>query len=139
MVKFVKEAGGWYRLALASGGWREQINYALRGTPIEKDFAVIVAADDIAVGKPDPAIYHHTLKLLNAVEPRPPLIKADECLVIEDSRAGIQSAHKAGMRVVALSTTYRPDQLGDADVILPRLDSITPESLQRLLEARRYC
>lgn len=88
-VEFVKRAGVQYRFAVARGGWREQIDHALRNTPIEQDFAVIVSADDCAVGKPDPAIYHYPLKLLNAQEPRPPLIIANECLVIEDSLAGI--------------------------------------------------
>jgi beta-phosphoglucomutase-like phosphatase (HAD superfamily) len=71
VVEFVRQAGTRYRLAIASGGRREQITDALRDTPIERDFAVIVSADDCAVGKPDPAIYSYTLKLLNAKEPRP--------------------------------------------------------------------
>ncbi len=136
VVPFVKQAAGRYRLAIASGGWREQIDYALRGTPIEGDFDVIVAADDVPVGKPDPAIYLHTLKLLNAVEPRPPLIRADQCVVIEDSRAGIQSAHRAGMRVVALSTTYPAQQLREADLIVSNLAELTMERLHRLMADR---
>lgn len=72
VVEFVKQASTKYRLAIASGGRREQINDALRGTPIEQDFAIIVSVDDCAVGKPDPVIYSYTLKLLNAKEPRPP-------------------------------------------------------------------
>ena len=39
------------------GGRRRQIEVTLQGTPIEKDFPVIVSADDVAIGKPDPAIY----------------------------------------------------------------------------------
>jgi beta-phosphoglucomutase-like phosphatase (HAD superfamily) len=76
--------------------------------------------------------------LLNAVEPRPPLIKANECVVIEDSRAGIQSARAAGMRVIAVSTTYAPEQLREADVVLPSLEYLTPDSLQRQLEERPH-
>jgi hypothetical protein len=37
---------------------------------------VVVSADDVATGKPDPAIYHATLKRLTAVDPRPPLLTA---------------------------------------------------------------
>ncbi len=118
---FVKAAKGRYRLAIASGGRREQIDHALNGTAIELDFEVIVSADDVAVGKPDPAIYLHTLKLLNARLPKPPLLRADECLVIEDSRAGILAGKAAGMRVLALATTYPADQLTDADLILQTL------------------
>jgi HAD superfamily hydrolase (TIGR01509 family) len=122
VVEFVKQAGTKYRLAIASGGRREQIKSALRKTPIEQDFAVIVSADDCAEGKPDPAIYSYTLKLLNAKEPRPPLVTAAECLVVEDSMAGIRSAKAAGMGVVAVATTYPLEKLSEADVILPALD-----------------
>jgi len=122
VVEFVKQAGPQYRLAIASGGRREQINAALRNTPIEEDFSVIVSADDCATGKPDPAIYSYTLTLLNAKEPRPPLVTAAECLVVEDSMAGIRSAKAAGMRVLAVSTTYPIEKLSEADLVLPVLD-----------------
>ena len=122
VVEFVKQVGPQYRLAIASGGRREQINAALRNTPIEEDFSVIVSADDCATGKPDPAIYSYTLTLLNAKEPRPPLVTAAECLVVEDSMAGIRSAKAAGMRVLAVSTTYPIEKLSEADLVLPVLD-----------------
>lgn len=137
VVEFVKRATTQYRLAIATGGRREQIAHALHNTAIEQDFPVLVSADDCAVGKPDPAIYRHTLKLLNAQEPRPPLITAGECLVVEDSLAGIQSAHGAGMAVLALATTYPAEKLGEADYILPNLKGVTPEEVLRLISANR--
>lgn len=133
VAEFVKRAGARYRLAIATGGRREQIDHALRGTAIERDFAVIVSADDVATGKPDPAIYQATLKRLNASDPRPPLITAAQCLVVEDSLAGIRSAKAAGMRVLALATTYPPEQLTEADLVLPSLEGILPESIEPLL------
>lgn len=136
VVEFVKQAGRGARLAIASGGRREQIDYALSGTPIEKDFPVIVSADDVAVGKPDPAIYEFTLKLINGIMPRPPLIRASECLVVEDSRAGIRSARNAGMKVLALATTYPPDQLAEADLVLPSLNGVTPSQVQHSVLTR---
>ncbi len=133
---FVTQARGRHRLAIASGGRRDQINQALRGTAIERDVAVIVSADDVAVGKPDPAIYLHTLKLLNASDPRPPLLRAAECLVIEDSRAGVLSARAAGMRGVALATTCPADRLADADLVLPDLKEVTPDDMERRMTSR---
>jgi HAD superfamily hydrolase (TIGR01509 family) len=122
VVEFIQQAGTKYRLAIASGGRREQIDYALRGTTIERDFAVIVSADDCVVGKPDPAIYSYSLKLLNAKEPRSSLITAAECLVVEDFLAGIRSAKAAGMAVLAIATTYPIEKLSEADLVLPTLD-----------------
>lgn len=109
-------------MAIASGGRREQIEAALCGTAIEKDFAVVVSSEDTEIGKPDPAIYRMALKLLNSVEPWPrPLIEPDECLVIEDSVAGIRAALAAGMKVVALATTYPVEELTAAHLVLQNL------------------
>jgi beta-phosphoglucomutase-like phosphatase (HAD superfamily) len=71
VVAFVNTARQYYRLALASGGRREQIEDALRERPIEKDFPVIVSAEDTTLGKPDPAIYRVALQQLNETDPRP--------------------------------------------------------------------
>lgn len=130
---FVRGAAGAYRLAVASGGRREQILAALTGTTIEQAFEVIVSADECAIGKPDPAIYEFTLRRLNAHKPRSPLLRANECLVIEDSRAGVLAGLKAGMRVLAVATTYPASQLIDADLVLPSLEGIEPADLQRRL------
>jgi HAD superfamily hydrolase (TIGR01509 family) len=137
VVEFVQRAGAHYRLAIATGGRREQIDHALRGTAIERSFAVVVSADDIATGKPDPAIYHAALKRLAATEPSPPLLTAAHCVVVEDSRAGIRAAKAAGMRVLALATTYPSDQLTEADLVLPSLEDVRPESIESSLPADR--
>jgi HAD superfamily hydrolase (TIGR01509 family) len=133
MTSFVEQAVGQYRLAVASGGRREQILAALLGTRIEHVFELIVSADECLVGKPAPAIYEFTLRQLNALRPRPPLLRSGECLVIEDSRAGIQAGLRAGMRVLAVATTYPPSQLTDAHLVLPTLDGVDPADLARRL------
>lgn len=129
VVEFVKAAEPQYRLAIASGGRREQIDRALDNTPIQHDFELIVSAEDCPTGKPDPAIYRLTVKRLNGLAPCLPLLQPDECLVIEDSKAGIRSARTAGMRVLGLATTYSADQLHEADVVLPSLAGVEPEDL----------
>ncbi|HNN44360.1 MAG TPA: HAD family phosphatase, partial [Nitrospira sp.] len=112
---------------------REQILAALTGTAIEHKFELIVSADECPVGKPDPAIYEFTLRQLNARSPRPPLLRSSECLVIEDSRAGIQAALTAGMRVLAIATTYPASQLTEAHLVLPELDNVQPKDLAEQL------
>lgn len=121
VVDWVKRAAGRYRLAIASGGRREQIDAALAGTPIERDFELIVAAEDCPTGKPDPAIYLLTLDRLNAAAPDSPRLLPSDCAVIEDSLAGIRSAKAAGMRVLAVATTYPLDKLCEADYAFPDL------------------
>lgn len=128
IIEFMNAAKDRYRLAIASGGRRAQIDAALAGTPIEHDFKVIVAAEDCPVGKPDPAIYRLTHERLNAGYFLSETIEPVECLVIEDSLAGIQSARGAGMRVLALATTYPVDKLGEADATVQNLQGVTPEA-----------
>lgn len=118
VVEFVKRAGTRYRLAIASGGTRQQIEFALLATPLEKHFEALVSAEDAPVGKPDPAMYLLVLERLNAIRPlSDPVIMAAECLVIEDSLAGIQAARRAGMKVMAVATTYTPERLNAANVL----------------------
>jgi len=128
IIEFVKAAKPTYRLAIASGGRRDQIDAALAGTAIEQDFELIVSAEDCHIGKPDPAIYRLTCAGLNIGSTSEAITPA-HCLVIEDSLAGIRSAKAAGMRVLALATTYPIDKLGEADVVLPNLHEISPDAV----------
>jgi mannitol-1-/sugar-/sorbitol-6-phosphatase len=64
---------------------------------------VLVCAEDVARGKPDPDAYLRAAKELGAAPP--------SCLVVEDAPAGIDAARAANMPVIALTTTHRTDQL----------------------------
>ena len=85
----------------------------LAGLPISK---VLVSADDVEKGKPDPEPYLKGAELLG-VDPR-------ECLVIEDAPAGIRSAHAGGMKAIALPSTYPVSKLQEADAIAEKLVGI---------------
>lgn len=91
---------------------------------------MIVAAEDCPIGKPDPAIYLLARERLNAGHRSEHDIVPGECLVLEDSLAGIRSARAAGMRVLGLATTYPLDKLHEADCIIQSLEHLTPR--QRL-------
>lgn len=135
VVEFVARAGGRYRLAIASGGRREQIESALSDTPIEHAFSVLVSAEDAPIGKPDPAIYLQALAKINQGEPRPaPPIEPWECLVFEDSLAGIQAGLNAGMKVAAVATTYPAHELMAANLVLPNLQEVSLENLESCLK-----
>jgi HAD superfamily hydrolase (TIGR01509 family) len=133
VADFVLQVRDRYRLAVVSGGKREQIADALRNTPIEHAFPVIVSAEDATIGKPDPAIYLLALAKLNSTTPTPePPLTSAECLVIEDSLAGIQSARAAGMKVVGVATTYPAAALKEADAVFPGLNAINLTRIERL-------
>jgi HAD superfamily hydrolase (TIGR01509 family) len=136
VADFVRQAQGRYRLAVASGGRREQIDEALWGTPIERAFPVIVAAEDTTTGKPDPAIYRLALARLNEAPPEPePPLTAAECLVIEDSPAGIRAAKAAGMKVIGVATTYPASSLKEADMVVDSLKAVTLAGIEHVLRA----
>jgi sugar-phosphatase len=77
---------------------------------------VMVSADDVVHGKPNPEPYLKGAELLG--------INPAECLVIEDAPAGIRSAHAGGMKVIALSSTYPASALGEADSIIDKLSRL---------------
>jgi HAD superfamily hydrolase (TIGR01509 family) len=129
VTEFVRAARTQFRLAIASGGRREQIIRALTGTVIEEDFEVIVSAEDCPVGKPNPAIYLLTLQRLNDRRGYRPLLAGRNCLVVEDSKAGIRAGCAAGMLVLAVATTYPSEQLSEATRVLPNLACVPPQSL----------
>ena len=77
---------------------------------------VLVTADDVAAGKPDPQGY---LKAAQRLRRAPA-----DCLVIEDAPAGVQAALAAGMRVVALPTTHPAEELVAAMLVAPWEDVV---------------
>src|SRR6266567_4201999 len=76
---------------------------------------VMVSADDVSKGKPDPEPYLSGARLLG--------MTASDCLVIEDAPAGILAAHAGGMRVIGLTSTYPASAL-EADVVIRKLEQI---------------
>ncbi|SIO55983.1 haloacid dehalogenase superfamily, subfamily IA, variant 3 with third motif having DD or ED [Singulisphaera sp. GP187] len=121
-------AGRW-PLAINSGALRPEIEFALGLIGSRERVGAIVSAEDTSRCKPDPQGY---LLALAALRDDPgagvPDLDAGECLVIEDSLAGVASAKGAGMFAVGVSNTYRADELegAGADAVLPGVDHLTP-------------
>ena len=124
---FVKRAAGRHRLAIVSGALRHEIELILERVGLRSSFEHITAAEDIRNGKPDPEGYLHALQALN----RRAAVQASDCLVIEDTIVGIQAAHAAGMRCLAVSTTYPADQLSGADAVTSTLKGYDLNALER--------
>ena len=124
---FIKRAAGRYRLAIVSGALRHEIELILEAVGLRSSFEHITAAEDIRNGKPDPEGYLRALQALN----RRAAVHASDCLVIEDTIAGIQAAHAAGMRCLAVSTTYPADQLAGADAVVSTLKGYDLEAIER--------
>jgi sugar-phosphatase len=106
-------ASGW---GVVTSGIRSVAEFRLRYTRLPLP-TVMVCADEITRGKPDPEGYLTAAARLGRA--------AADCVVIEDTPAGIESAHAAGMRVVAITTTYPLERLTDADAVVERLTDLT--------------
>ncbi len=79
---------------------------------------VLIAAEDVSAGKPDPEPYLSAAARLGA-EPA-------ACTVFEDAPDGIAAARAAGMRVIALATSFPAEELaGVADAVVADLGSVT--------------
>jgi mannitol-1-/sugar-/sorbitol-6-phosphatase len=104
---------GW---GVVTSGIRSVAEFRLRYTRLPLP-TVMVCADEITRGKPDPEGYLTAAARLGRA--------AADCVVIEDTPAGIESAHAAGMRVVAITTTYPLDRLTGADAVVERLTDLT--------------
>ncbi|MDD5542788.1 MAG: HAD family phosphatase [Acidobacteriia bacterium] len=114
--RFVETCAGRYPLAIASGALRSEIQWILRKSNMTDFFCAIVSADEVAKGKPHPETFTQALRKLNRGCPGDqPRIRPEECLVIEDSLHGVASAHRAGMRCLAVAHSYPLSRFGDAD------------------------
>jgi len=88
-------------LAIASGALGAEIRRTLDREHLTSCFAAIVAAEDTPAGKPAPDPYLRALNLLSEAAGGP--VAAAECVAVEDSPWGLQSARAAGFRTVAVA------------------------------------
>jgi beta-phosphoglucomutase len=131
-------------VAICSGALRAEIEYSLKLLNRLDQVAVIISAEDTTKCKPDPEGYQLALTALRrqAAKGKGPTdtratdltdLAPTNCLVVEDSLAGIVSAKSAGMWVVGVPNTYTAPQLFEAgadDVILG-LGELTPTWIDR--------
>jgi beta-phosphoglucomutase len=94
-----------YKLAVVTGSVRSEAELVLKQAEIDRYFEAVITGDDINASKPDPEGYLLAVETLNKLNPELNLLPA-ECLAIEDTFAGIQSAKSAGIQVVAIANTY---------------------------------
>ena len=118
--EFVRGVWRHYPLAICSGALREEIEAMLEGLSLRDCFPIIVAAEDVTVGKPDPSGYLLSARLV-AERTRTALSPAD-CLVIEDAPTVCRSCRGAGFPVLAVATSYPLEQLADANWAVKTLE-----------------
>ena len=122
------------KTGLATMSSCKQAQRVLEIISLQDDFDFVATRDDVNQGKPDPEIYNLVAAELN--------IPVHECLVIEDSPAGVQAALAAGMWCIAVTTPFTkaaihkrkllPEQwvVDEADKLLPVVQEMLAERMR---------
>lgn len=125
VIELIRTAGKKYPLAVVSGALRAEIELICDALQIRKAFKVIVSAEDIKKGKPDPEGYLIGAKLLG--------IPAHQCVGIEDTPAGIAAVRGAGMKCIAIANVLESKDLMGADRIYGKDEKILLSHLEALV------
>jgi len=120
----LKDAG--IKMAMASSATIEDINFILNKIPIRGDFEAIIDGSRVTKGKPNPQIFLKAAEELNA-DPA-------NCVVFEDSLAGIKAANAAGMKVVGITTGHAAAQLQPSNLVIDDYSTLTVQKLAALFE-----
>ncbi len=132
--KFVRDCAQRFPLMIATGTLRAEAQTILRRAGLRDLFLDIIAAEDVDRGKPEPDGFIAALGRIGYLLRQRDPVLADECLVVEDTHAGIEAAHRAGMKVLALCHMLPARDLAAADVVRP---SISDSDLDDVIHALR--
>lgn len=122
LLKGLKERG--VKIALGSSGMKKNVDFVMQKCNIEGYFDAMAYGDLLTKAKPDPEVFLLAAKLIN--------IDPSECLVFEDSFAGVKAARAAGMKVVVLATTYKKEQHEDYDLIIDDFREVNADQILAL-------
>jgi HAD superfamily hydrolase (TIGR01509 family) len=128
LVLALRDAGA--RLAIVSGARRAEIDAVLDASALRGCFDTVVAAEDVARGKPDPEGYRLALARLHEAAGA-----ALDAVAIEDAPAGLRAARAAGIRCIGVATTCPAAELDGADEIVASLAALDPGRLARAAAA----
>ncbi|MDY4078782.1 MAG: HAD family phosphatase [Clostridium sp.] len=119
LLEFLKENG--YKTALATSAKKDRVKSQVTHAKINNLFDAIVCADDIVNSKPDPEIFLKAAEKVN--------IKPENCIVIEDSEAGIRAAFNAKM------IAFHVKDLKEADESIIKY---CDKNFENLIEIKKY-
>lgn len=109
-----------YPLAICSGALREEIELMLEGIRLRDCFRVIIAAEDVAVGKPDPSGYLKAAAALSVLHHRS--FAPADCVIFEDAPWVIDRVKPLGFQTVGVAGTVPAARLANADFIVHSLE-----------------
>jgi HAD superfamily hydrolase (TIGR01509 family) len=114
---FVRKCAERFPLIIVTGTLRHEAELILTRAHIRNSFIDIIAAEDVEHGKPEADPFLAALGRLGFLLRPHPTFSASECLVVEDTAVGIEAAHHAGMKVLALCNTAPAETLKNAEIV----------------------
>ena len=119
------------RLALATSATKPRVLHTLEELGLAHYFETVVTGDDVAVGKPDPAIYRLAAARMNEYP--------GDLLAVEDAVSGVKAARSAGLRCMGLAHNGRADSLrrAGANPVIEDFRALSFAQLQALFANQR--
>lgn len=114
-------------MAVASSAMRPNIEFVVDALGFRRFFRVMASGDDVQLPKPDPEIYLKTARALG--------IDPAACVAFEDSFPGVAAVKAAGMKCVAIASTFPIEELrAHAGLAVPSFNHLSLPKLQRLFQ-----
>lgn len=113
-------------IAVASSSSRQSVERMLKKAGLAGYFEVVVTATEVKEDKPDPRIFLEAAERMG--------VQPSGCVVFEDATKGIEGAHRAGMKAVAVlhGKTASREALSKADLVINDYREISVEGLREL-------
>ncbi|WP_340102544.1 HAD family hydrolase [Rhodohalobacter sp. 8-1] len=111
---------------LATSAPGANADYILDALNIRSHFKTILDSSHVNLGKPEPEVYLKAAKSLNL----PP----SQCIVFEDSLAGVEAGRRAGAHVVGITSTHTSEELGDCVATYENFSEIDLDELLELID-----
>lgn len=116
------------KMAVGSAAIKFNVDFVLDGLDIREYFPVVVSAENVVMSKPDPETFIKAAELLG--------IKPEDCVVFEDNPKGVESARRAGMKSVVLTTMHEVHEFERLDNILHFAADYTDPYFEELLAGK---
>jgi beta-phosphoglucomutase len=110
----VRHAAARVPVGVVSGAYRREIEPVVAGAGLARAISLLVTADDVTRGKPDPEGYERAVAALR--------LAPEQVVALEDTEAGVASAKGAGVRCLGVVGTMGPERLLLADELVDGID-----------------
>ncbi len=113
-----------FKTAIATSSTRQKSQAVLESASIPFEKMVYVTGSDVKDKKPSPALFNRTIELLG--------FNPSYCMVIEDAPDGVEAAHRAGCKCIAVTNSVSREKLNSADRIVDTLKQVSLENIIQL-------